>query len=87
MYYRANTASPVFSELKSLIVRTAGVVDVLRGALDGLTDRIAVAFVHGSLARGTEGPESDVDLVVVGDVTFSEVLTAGGRRRVRLAGR
>jgi predicted nucleotidyltransferase len=76
VYYRANTASPVFAELKGLAVKTAGMADVLREALAGLAERITVAFVHGSVARGAEQAESDVDVVVVGAVTFSEIAAA-----------
>ncbi|MBZ0170455.1 MAG: nucleotidyltransferase domain-containing protein [Kofleriaceae bacterium] len=50
--------------------------DILREALAGLADRIRVAFVHGSVARGAERAGSDVDVVVVGAVTFGEITTA-----------
>ena len=76
VYYRANQDSPVFAELKALTLKTAGVADVLREALAGLVDRVALAFIHGSVAQGTERGGSDVDLVVVGSVTFAEVATA-----------
>lgn len=76
VYYQANTASPVFAELKGLAVKTAGMVDVLREALTGLAERITVAFVHGSVALGTEQAGSDVDVMVVGAVTFSEIAAA-----------
>ena len=76
VHYQANQSSPVFGELKSLAVKTVGVADVLRDALAEFADRITVAFVHGSVARGTETSDSDVDLVVVGKVSFGEVTTA-----------
>ncbi len=76
VYYQANPESPVFAELKGLVIKTAGVGDVLRGALALLADRIRVAFIYGSLARGEEREGSDVDLLVVGEVTFAEVVSA-----------
>lgn len=76
VYYQANPESPLFSELKSLAVKTAGVADVLREALAGLSERITVAFVHGSLAKGTGKSGSDVDVMVVGNATFGEVVSA-----------
>lgn len=76
VYYQANPASLVFAELKALTVKTTGVADVLREALNGLSGRIIAAFVHGSLAQGTEKADSDVDVVVVGKVTFREVVAA-----------
>ena len=74
LYYQANTKSAIFPELKSLMVRTAGVADVLREALAPLTDRMTAAFIYGSFAKGTETADSDVDVLVVGDVKFSEVV-------------
>jgi predicted nucleotidyltransferase len=74
VYFRANAACPVFEELKSLVLKTAGVADVLRVALAPLGDRIVVAFIFGSVARAQQKRESDVDCVVVGQVTFSEVV-------------
>jgi len=76
VYYQANTASPVFAELKGLTIKTAGVADVLREALAGLADRIKVAFVHGSMACGTEKADSDVDVLIVGRVTFGQIAAA-----------
>ena len=76
VYYRANRESPVFAELKAFTVKTAGVADVLREALGSLADRITLAFIHGSVALGTEQASSDVDVVVVGRVTFGEVAVA-----------
>ena len=53
VHFQANPRSPVFGELKALAVKTAGVADILREALAGLAEQITVAFVHGSIARGT----------------------------------
>ena len=76
VFYQANPESPVFSELKSLIVKTAGVGDVLRAALTPAADRIQTAFIYGSFARGDERRGSDVDVLVIGKVTFAEAVTA-----------
>jgi hypothetical protein len=76
VHYRVNTASPVFPELKALTVKTVGVADVLRDALAGLAQRIEVAFIYGSVARGEEKNDSDVDVIVVGDILFGDVVAA-----------
>jgi len=76
VHYQANQASAVFTELKSLAIKTVGLADVLREALADLVERINLAFVHGSVARGTETADSDVDLVVIGEATFGEVTSA-----------
>jgi predicted nucleotidyltransferase len=76
VHYQANRESPVFTELKALAVKTAGVADVLREALAPLADRIVLAFVHGSVAERMEKAGSDVDMIVVGEVTFGDVAAA-----------
>jgi len=74
VYFQANQDSPIFKELKSLITKTVGIGDTLRTALTPLADRITIALVYGSIARGEENHRSDVDLLLVGDVSFSEVV-------------
>jgi predicted nucleotidyltransferase len=78
VYFQANPASPIFAELKSLLVKTVGVADVLRAALSPLAGRIRVAFVYGSFARGEERRSSDVDVMIVGDVSPADVSDALG---------
>jgi uncharacterized protein len=72
--FQANPQCPIFDELKSVITKTAGVVDVLREALAPLAGRISSALVYGSLARGRAGKESDIDLLVIGEVSFEDVV-------------
>jgi predicted nucleotidyltransferase len=72
--YRANPQSPVFTEIKSLIAKTVGVHDALRFALRSLTDQIQFAFVYGSVASQTEKADSDIDLMVLGHVSFHDVV-------------
>jgi len=76
VYFQANSECPVFEELKALVAKTAGVADVLKAALAPLGDRIQIALVYGSVARAKQKRDSDVDLLVVGDVAFREVVAA-----------
>lgn len=76
VFYRANPDCPVLPELTGLMRKTAGIVDVLREALAPLTDRIDMAFVYGSMAKGNPHTHSDVDLMVVGAAGFAEVVLA-----------
>lgn len=76
VYYEANPECPVFPELRGLVVKTAGVADVLKGALAPLAERLRVAFVYGSVAHGAERSGSDIDLMVIGDPAFGEVVVA-----------
>lgn len=66
-HYQANAASPVFAELRGLVLKTVGLADVLRAALAPLAAQIAAAFVYGSVARHEDTAASDVDVLVISD--------------------
>lgn len=85
IYFQANPDSPIYAELRSLVVKTSGVADVLRAALGPLTERVSAAFIFGSIARGEESRSSDVDVMVIGDVSFAETAEALGRAQEALA--
>ncbi len=74
VYYRANDKCPIFNELKSIVRKTFGVADVIRQSLATVADKIQVAFIFGSVAKRTENRFSDIDLLVVGNITFGEVV-------------
>ena len=76
--YQANSQSPIFSEIKGLITKTVGIHDIIRSALVSLGPEIQIAFVYGSVARQKERANSDVDLMVLGDASFSEIVSALG---------
>ena len=72
--YQANRQCPVFPELAGLMRKTTGAVALMAEALAPLKPVLALIF--GSVARGTEGPGSDVDLMVVTERPFGEVVRA-----------
>jgi uncharacterized protein len=76
VYYQANRKNPIFAELKSILAKTSGIRDILHELLVPLASRIKLALVYGSVARGDERSSSDVDLMVVGDVSFADVVSA-----------
>ena len=76
VYFQADSGCPVFEELRGLVTKTVGAAGALSTALELLADKIAVAFVHGSVARGQQQVRSDIDLFIVGDVSFREVTMA-----------
>jgi hypothetical protein len=70
--YQANRESPIFSELRALILKTVGLVEPLQGALAPLRTRIQAAFVYG-----LEATEPEVKLMVIADeVSSTELFTA-----------
>jgi predicted nucleotidyltransferase len=76
-HYRANHRSPVFDELRSLVLKTVALTEPLRKSLQPYADKIKTAFVYGSVAKGTDTAESDIDLMVIGDeLGYAELYTA-----------
>lgn len=73
-HYQANASSPIFSELRSIVVKTFGLADVLLKSLDVFAKKIDLAFVYGSVAKGIEHAASDIDLMVIGDITSNAAL-------------
>ncbi|HEU4889860.1 MAG TPA: winged helix-turn-helix domain-containing protein [Thermoanaerobaculia bacterium] len=86
-HYQANEASPVFRELRSIVLKTTRLVDPLLAALRPLRRQIELAFVYGSVARGEETAASDVDLLVVSDDLLLEQLLAALEKAEREVGR
>jgi predicted nucleotidyltransferase len=76
VYFQANTTNPIFPELAGLLEKTTGMATVLQAALQKLSPRIKLAFIHGSVARHDERAGSDVDLLIIGQVGLSEVAPA-----------
>jgi predicted nucleotidyltransferase len=74
-YYRANHDCPIYPELHGLMLKTAGLADVLREAVVGV-DGIRLAFIFGSMAKGTGDARSDVDVLVVADAPFADISAA-----------
>lgn len=66
LYYQANTENPLYADIRNLVLKTVGLAEILRSALD--REGIEVAFIFGSLASSKERAESDVDLMVIGAI-------------------
>ncbi len=71
-HHQANPDSPVFEELRSLVIKTVAMAEPIRHALEPLAHRIALAFVYGSFAKGTDTAASEIDLLVVSDQVMLE---------------
>jgi predicted nucleotidyltransferase len=76
LIYSANRGSPIYTELSGILRKTSGVADVLAESLAPLGEQVDAALVFGSIARGTETAGSDVDLLVIGSVSFGSIVDA-----------
>ena len=76
VHFQANPASPIYEELRGILKKTVGVAEVLRAALAPLGAKVHAAFVYGSVARGDERAHSDLDVMLVGEASFGDVVAA-----------
>jgi len=74
VFYQANQRHPTFPEMRALVNKTVGMFNTLHSALEPLSNRARVAFVYGSIARQEERAESDIDLMIIGDIELDDVL-------------
>lgn len=76
-YFQANASSPVFSELRALVLKTMGLADVLRTALLPIAPQISQAFVFGPMAKQQDTSASDIDVLLVSDTLgYGDVFAA-----------
>lgn len=75
-HFQANRDAPIFHELRGIVLKTVALTDPLRMALRPLAKRIDLALVYGSVARGEDRAQSDIDLLVVADDILLEDLFA-----------
>lgn len=72
-YYRCRRDFPIFKELKSIILKTVAIGSVLRDYLQNKRERIELAFIYGSYAKGEENITSDIDILILGNITSKDV--------------
>lgn len=84
-HYQANPDTPIFLELRSIMLKTVGLADIVRLALLPYSDKIQVTFIYGSIAEGTDTANSDIDVFIIGkDLTYSDVVDALSDHETRL---
>lgn len=71
IYYKVNKSCPIREDLKNILFKSVGIAEALK---DNLKEkRIRFAFIYGSYAKGQENLLSDIDLMVVGDISSREL--------------
>jgi len=71
--YRLDPDCPIYNEIRAIVRKTLGLAAVLVEMLDPVASKIELAYVYGSLAQGQERPDSDIDLMLVGDISLREL--------------
>ena len=72
-YYQANQDHIAYTALRDFICRTVGPVGQIYKALKHNSKTISIAFIYGSVAAYNAQEDSDVDLMIIGDVTYLEL--------------
>ncbi|MDR0780279.1 MAG: helix-turn-helix domain-containing protein [Pseudomonadales bacterium] len=74
-HYQANSDCPIYAELVGIARKTFALADVVREALAPLGEKLKWAFVYGSMAKGGDTQESDIDLMLIGqDLAYTSVI-------------
>ena len=74
-YYKCRRNFPIFDELKSIILKTVALGNILKDYLQKKKEKIKLAFIYGSFAKGEENITSDIDIFILGNITSKEVST------------
>jgi predicted nucleotidyltransferase len=85
VYFKPDPNCPILGELQGIMTKTLGLADVLRTILGPFKKSIETAFVYGSIARSEELSESDVDLMIIGTVSLSDLSPALQKAEEQLA--
>jgi predicted nucleotidyltransferase len=76
-HYQANQAAPIFEELRRLVEKTIGLAEPIKKSFEPYAHGIKSAFVYGSVAKGADTADSDIDLMVIGeDLNYSDLYKA-----------
>lgn len=84
LYYQPNPQCPFLAELTGLFTKTAGLRDILAATLEEFQKKVSWAFIFGSIARSEELSASDIDVLVIGKLTLSELATPLRRAEEKL---
>jgi predicted nucleotidyltransferase len=66
-HYQANPDSPIYEELRGLVIKTVALVDPIRTALEPFADQITLALLFGSVVKRTDTVTSDIDVLIVAE--------------------
>jgi len=84
-HYQANRESPIFEELCSLALKTFGLSDLLRKDLEPFSEKIKVAFIFGSVAKGTDHANSDIDIMIISDrLAYPDIMSVIPQAELKL---
>lgn len=72
-YYKADRTHVAYDEIRQLTIKAKILSDEFESDLKKIKDKIDFAFVYGSVAKGSNSEQSDIDLFIVGNLTYSDI--------------
>lgn len=76
LHYQANHDNPIYNELVAIVRKTVGITDVIHEALLPIEHEIELSFIYGSVAKGLDTAESDIDLMVVSEhLSYADLMS------------
>lgn len=66
-HYQANPQCPIYQELLGITRKTFGIADAIKLGLSPIAPQVRVAFIFGSIAKGSATAGSDIDVMLIGD--------------------
>lgn len=69
-YYQADLKHVAYEEIRNLIIKAKIFSDQLESDLKNIKDKIDYGFIYGSLAKGTNTLKSDIDIFLIGNLTY-----------------
>ena len=74
-HYQADSSNPIFKELVEIVRKTFGIADQIRHALQQYEKQIELAFIYGSISKGSDSKSSDIDLMLIGEsLNYSDIM-------------
>ncbi|NVM04473.1 MAG: nucleotidyltransferase domain-containing protein [Candidatus Helarchaeota archaeon] len=82
-YYSSNIQHPLFHDLKNIFAKTIGLKNIIADCFEPFKSKIKFSFIYGSIARGNDTSSSDIDLLIIGNVSsrkISSILLSAGSK-------
>lgn len=72
-YYKADRNHIAFDEMLHLTIQAKIFSDMFKKDLELFAEKVDFGFIFGSVAKGSNTPESDIDIFLVGNLTYDDV--------------
>lgn len=73
-HYQANSSGFLFQEMRSIVLKTFGLADIIQHVLEPVAAQIHIAFIYGSIAKQNDTANSDIDIMLISNnLTYADL--------------